>query len=649
MGTFECCKRSSDTDIPSPNKIRTINDINFPYSEFESTIKEQFYVDINIKALIQRNHLFNIEEYSYDDFVPLIEIYNDTTVIDTIIYHVSDSDDESNEDNDKYIFDYKKSYMFNKEKLCSCLRFVVKNEKNNVLIGYSETYPISIFAGNKKRNITVDINQCFDILFGIDITLNVRCKETLVNEGILGDIDNEDEDILDNETKQMRHFYYYGINKEYDVIKAMKYIEENESRSFDINKAKQKLSEINPLKVKEYYYLCYEIFLYMIDAIKSSQSSIDIFDNDETFACYLFDYSYFYIHNVTTMIYYSVKNTNDERIIIQCSNIVIDLLNHIEGKSYIIEDIIHIVNQCVDKMNSYAFSIKIIQNIPLIQSKLKDSSSSISSIQFITLITKLITILNNTNELSSSALTQSLIITEELSYQIISQIVSLMTKQSSFPLFIYNSFSLMKIMIRYIIRIDTKTIDRLSMIMNLYHMNYSRDIDRDINKAYVSLIASLYLKAKKIEESHMIKLINTFFEIDGKSKEEEGNGYSTRIGECYSIHIDIINIIESIHHKEQLSDNIYRECIVILKKISERISDSGLDIVTEINTISNIPNEDFSNNIISMLKLLSNVNRESLANEFSSLKSLSSDLVIYLKSKDLPLIEQIAAMLNEYK
>ena len=209
------------------------------------------------------------------------------------------------------------------------------------------------------------------------------------------------------------------------------------------------------------------------------------------------------------MIYYSVKNTNDEKIIIQCSNIVIDLLNHIEGKSYIIEDIIHILNKCVDKMNSYAFSIKIIQNIPLIQSKQKDASSSISSIQFITLISKLITILNNTNELSSSALTQSLIITEELSYQIISQIVSLMTKQSSFPLFIYNSFSLMKIMIRYIIRIDTKTIDRLSMIMNLYHMNYSRDIDRDINKAYISLLASLFHKAT-IEESHMVKLINSF-------------------------------------------------------------------------------------------------------------------------------------------
>ena len=159
-------------------------------------------------------------------------------------------------------------------------------------------------------------------------------------------------------------------------------------------------------------------------------------------------------------------------------------------------------------MNSYAFSIKIIQNIPLIQSKQKDASSSISSIQFITLISKLITILNNTNELSSSALTQSLIITEELSYQIISQIVSLMTKQSSFPLFIYNSFSLMKIMIRYIIRIDTKTIDRLSMIMNLYHMNYSRDIDRDINKAYISLLASLFHKAT-IEESHMVKLINS--------------------------------------------------------------------------------------------------------------------------------------------
>ena len=645
MGTFECCKRSSDIDIPSQNKGRTINDIHFPYSEFESSIKEKFYVDINIKDLIQRNHLFNIEEYSYDDFVPLIEIYNDSTVIDTIIYHVSDSDDESNEENDKYIFDYKKSYMFNKEQLFSCLRFIVKNEKNNVLIGYSETYPISLFAGNKKRNITVDINQCFDILFSINITLNVRCKETLVNEGILGDIDNEDEEIQDNE---MRHFYYYGINKEYDVIKAMKYIEDNESTSFDINKVKEKLSEINSLKVKENYYLCYEIFLYTTDAIKSGQSSVDIFDNDETFSCYLFDYCYLYIHNVTTMIYYSVKNTNDEKIIIQCSNIVIDLLNHIEGKSYIIEDIIHILNKCVDKMNSYAFSIKIIQNIPLIQSKQKDASSSISSIQFITLISKLITILNNTNELSSSALTQSLIITEELSYQIISQIVSLMTKQSSFPLFIYNSFSLMKIMIRYIIRIDTKTIDRLSMIMNLYHMNYSRDIDRDINKAYISLLASLFHKAT-IEESHMVKLINSFFEIDGKAKEEEGNGYSSRIGECYSIHIDIINIIEAIHNKEQLSDNIYRECIVILKKISERISDSGLDIVTEINTISNIPNEDFSNNIISMLKLLSDVNRESLTSEFTTLKSLSSDLVIYLKSKDLPLIDKIATMLNEYK
>ncbi len=645
MGTFECCKRSSDIDIPSPNKSRTINDIHFPYSEFESSIKEKFYVDINIKDLIQRNHLFNIEEYSYDDFVPLIEIYNDSTVIDTIIYHVSDSDDESNEENDKYIFDYKKSYMFNKEQLFSCLRFIVKNEKNNVLIGYSETYPISLFAGKKKRNITVDINQCFDILFSINITLNVRCKETLVNEGILGDIDNEDEEIQDNE---MRHFYYYGINKEYDVIKAMKYIEDNESTSFDINKVKEKLSEINSLKVKENYYLCYEIFLYTIDAMKSGQSSVDIFDNDETFSCYLFDYCYLYIHNVTTMIYYSVKNTNDEKIIIQCSNIVIDLLNHIEGKSYIIEDIIHILNKCVDKMNSYAFSIKIIQNIPLIQSKQKDASSSISSIQFITLISKLITILNNTNELSSSALTQSLIITEELSYQIISQIVSLMTKQSSFPLFIYNSFSLMKIMIRYIIRIDTKTIDRLSMIMNLYHMNYSRDIDRDINKAYISLLASLFHKAT-IEESHMVKLINSFFEIDGKAKEEEGNGYSSRIGECYSIHIDIINIIEAIHNKEQLSDNIYRECIVILKKISERISDSGLDIVTEINTISNIPNEDFSNNIISMLKLLSDVNRESLTSEFTTLKSLSSDLVIYLKSKDLPLIDKIATMLNEYK
>ena len=147
----------------------------------------------------------------------------------------------------------------------------------------------------------------------------------------------------------------------------------------------------------------------------------------------------------------------------------------------------------------------------------------------------------------------------------------------------------------------------------------------------------------------MVKLINSFFEIDGKAKKEEGNGYSSRIGECYSIHIDIINIIEAIHNKEQLSDNIYRECIVILKKISERISDSGLDIVTEINTISNIPNEDFSNNIISMLKLLSDVNRESLTSEFTTLKSLSSDLVIYLKSKDLPLIDKIATMLNEYK
>ena len=179
-------------------------------------------------------------------------------------------------------------------------------------------------------------------------------------------------------------------------------------------------------------------------------------------------------------------------------------------------------------------------------------------------------------------------------------------------------------------------------------MNYSRDIDRDINKAYISLLASLFHKAT-IEESHMVKLINSFFEIDGKAKEEEGNGYSSRIGECYSIHIDIINIIEAIHNKEQLSDNIYRECIVILKKISERISDSGLDIVTEINTISNIPNEDFSNNIISMLKLLSDVNRESLTSEFTTLKSLSSDLVIYLKSKDLPLIDKIATMLNEYK
>ena len=166
----------------------------------------------------------------------------------------------------------------------------------------------------------------------------------------------------------------------------MKYIEDNESTSFDINKVKEKLSEINSLKVKENYYLCYEIFLYTIDALKSGQSSVDIFDNDETFSCYLFDYCYLYIHNVTTMIYYSVKNTNDEKIIIQCSNIVIDLLNHIEGKSYIIEDIIHILNKCVDKMNSYAFSIKIIQNIPLIQSKQKDASSSISSIQFITLI-----------------------------------------------------------------------------------------------------------------------------------------------------------------------------------------------------------------------------------------------------------------------
>ena len=53
--------------------------------------------------------------------------------------------------------------------------------------------------------------------------------------------------------------------------------------------------------------------------------------------------------------------------------------------------------------------------------------------------------------------------------------------------------------------------------------------------------------------------------------------------------------------------------------------------------------------LITMLKLLLNVNRESLASEFTSLKSLSSDLVIYLKSKDLPLIDQIAAMLNEYK
>ena len=74
-----------------------------------------------------------------------------------------------------------------------------------------------------------------------------------------------------------------------------------------------------------------------------------------------------------------------------------------------------------------------------------------------------------------------------------------------------------------------------------------------------------------------------------------------------------------------------------------------MDIVTEINTISNIPNEDFSNNIISMLKLLSDVNRESLTSEFTTLKSLSSDLVIYLKSKDLPLIDKIATLLNEYK
>ena len=50
-----------------------------------------------------------------------------------------------------------------------------------------------------------------------------------------------------------------------------------------------------------------------------------------------------------------------------------------------------------------------------------------------------------------------------------------------------------------------------------------------------------------------------------------------------------------------------------------------------------------------MLKLLSDVNRESLTSEFTTLKSLSSDLVIYLKSKDLPLIDKIATMLNEYK
>lgn len=644
MGTFECCKRSNDLDIPSPNQIKNINDIHFPYSEFESTIKEQFLVDITIKELIQRNHLFNIEEYSYDDFVPLIEIYNDNTLIDSLIYHISDSDDESNEESDKYIFDYKKSYTFNKDKLCSCIKFVLKNEKNNVLIGYSESYPISLFADNKNRNISVNINKCFERLFVIDITIKVRCKETFINEGILGDLDNDENDYQDNETN-MVHFFYYSINKEYDVISPMKFIEDNKN-SFDINKAKKILSEMNTLKIKENYYLCYEIFLYMIDTMKNSTTSIDIFDNDETFSNYLFDYSYFYIHNVLSFIFYSVNNSNDEKTIIQCSNILIDILNHIEGKIlYIIEDIIHILNQCIDKMNSYAFSIKIIQNIPLIQSKLKENTSSIISIEYLTMLIKLITILNNTNELSSSALTQSLIINEELSYQIVLQIVSLMTKQSSFPLLIHKSFFLMNIMIRYITKIDIKTIDRFSMIMNLYHMNYSRDIEKNINKAYISLISSLYFKSKKINESHMIKLINSFFEIDSK---EERNGYSSKIEECYSIHIDIVKIIESIQNKEKISDNIYKECIIILKKISERISDSGLDIITEINTISNIPNEDISENIISMIKLLSNIKKESFSNELSSLKSLSSDLIIYLKSKELPLIEQITTMLNEY-
>ena len=94
--------------------------------------------------------------------------------------------------------------------------------------------------------------------------------------------------------------------------------------------------------------------------------------------------------------------------------------------------------------------------------------------------------------------------------------------------------------------------------------------------------------------------------------------------------------------------NFYNECLVILSKLSERISDTGLDIITEILSMNKVSKEDISNNIINLLNLLISYkanNNNHLSNSID-IKQMSSDLILYLKSQNIPGIDQISSLFS---
>lgn len=679
MGTFECCRRMNDVPVDADKDkeekkktqsalVHKKNNYSFPYSMFLSKVKDNFYIYLNIKSLSIQNDNFNLDEYSFDDFCPSIEIYINDNKIDTLLYNpLNNSDDDNIEDEQmKFPFDIKKNYPVKKENFFSCLRFVVKNSKNNIVIGKSSFIPISMFSSTEKKKSIINILQGYIIIYelGSIIGLCANDNNKGIVEELLGDIsdieDNDDDDTSRKETDDLpKHFFYYEINKGYSIENAMTFIDEiKRNKNLDLGIIKQFLNEcVEHYSIKNNYYLTYELFRYIAEyysQVKKENISLDDYEliyNETTLKKCLYDYSEFYLMSIVSMIYFLVVKTKDENIIIPYTNIILDILSNINYKQEIILELsLDILSNCLKySSNAYALSIKLIQNVININSILKsiiEPSSSIILLCYFKLIYTIIkTLKDNT---APSSLTQSLIINEDYSFSILSIVLLIIDKLYKFPLLISSGLDLLLLMEDYI---DKKMIDKLIFSIHHYHSMYRREIDREINKKFVEILKNLFLTKKKIEEAQVTKCINMIYDtsnIIGEVDEDQG-GYSKKIGECFQMHINIIEIIMNIKDKKGLNINFYNECLVILSKISERISDSGLDIITEILSMNKVSKEDISNNIINLLNLLiaykANNNIHQLTDSID-IKQISSALILYLKTQNISGIDQISSLFS---
>ena len=681
MGTFECCRRmndipvNADKDKEEEKKIQTASvqkkkNYSFPYSVFLSKLKDNFYIYLNIKSLSIQNDNFNLEEYSYDDFCPSIEIYINDNKIDTLIYNplnISDDEDNIEDEQMKFIFDIKKNYPLKKAQFFSCLRFVIKNAKNDIVIGKSSLIPISMFSNTEKKKNIINILQGYNIIFELGSVIGLCRNDNnkgIVEEllGDISDIEDNDEEVSNREIDDLpKEFFYYEINKGYNIENAMVFIDEiksnNSNNSPDIGKIKHFLNEcVEHYSIKNNYYLTYELFRYVADYfyhLKKEKISLDDYEflyNEVTMKNCIYDYSEFYLMSIVSMIHFQIEKTKDEKVILPYINIILDIMSNINYRQGgILELSLNILSNCLEySNNSYALSIKLIQSVLNINSILKsiiEPSSSIILLSYLKLIIKIVQILKDNS--TPSSLTQSLIINEDYSFSILSLVLLIIDKLYKFPLLVSSGLDLLLLMEDYI---DKKMIDKLIFSIHHYHSKYSREIDKEINKNFIEILKNLFIIKKTIDEAQITKCINMIYDISNtiNKVDEEQGGYSKIIGECYQMHINIIEIIMNIKDKKALNINFYNECLVILSKLSERISDTGLDIITEILSMNKVSKEDISNNIINLLNLLISYkanNNNHLSNSID-IKQMSSDLILYLKSQNIPGIDQISSLFS---